>query len=143
MVHNRSTMWTDASGYRPSGGDLSAPRPLRAVSLYAVRLAVLTMVASAAAIAGCGGTTAKDNVQARHVYPHTARGRIEAALANGRHVDRVSCVERRARHYVCRLIFSDQPDNTATVDVLRNGGLLVGEDTGTTAYPQTKTLSQP
>ena len=121
-----------------------------------MRLAALTLVASAAAIAGCGGTTAKDaqrrlphtntggsNAQARRVYPHTARGRIEAALANGRHVDRVSCVERRARHYVCRLIFSDQPDNTATVDVLRNGDLLVGEDTGTTAYPQTKTLSQP
>jgi hypothetical protein len=87
--------------------------------------------------------TGESNVQAQHVYPHTARGRVEAALANGRHVDRVSCAKRRARRYVCRLIFSDQPDNTATVDVLRNGDLLVGEDTGTTAYPQTKTLSQP
>lgn len=100
--------------------------------------AVLVLSGCSAGRATSGSQTDSTNAG----RPSTTQDIEARLLANGRHVDHATCKRARPNHYVCRLSFTDQASNTATVDVARNGNLIIGEDTGSTELPRTKTLGE-
>jgi hypothetical protein len=105
----------------------------------------------AAMMCGCASTnaTAPDEptgstpARPNEVAKVPTVGEIEAQMSRERNVERALCTKAGPRKFTCRLVFSDQPDQRATVQILPNGDHIVGFDTGTLDGVGTATLPVP